>query len=983
VTILMRTPELENQALQEELAELRAQLDEAETTLQAIRSGAVDAIVVDTPAGERFFMLQGAETPYREMVETMSEGAITVSADGVILYANQRFADMVQGDLRTIIASNLLGYCAEENAASVAAAFEQSATSVPRIRTALVASDATRVLVNMAMRCHPIYRTDSIAIVVTDLTEWQQAEDARERAIRRLRIKNACSDVIIRAVDEARLLSDVCQAIMAVGGYKSAWIGSTGDVPTESFCPVARSDRHREYTPNLGFGPAGSNSGRGPAGSGICPRTVFVLRDGDAQPCQRLSGCGPQALDHRPRVTLPLIAGDEFLGCWVICSDEPGAFDQDEIDLLTRLANDVAFGVAALRDKTARARLAAIVDSAVEPIVGRALDGTVTSWNRAAEQLFGYRSDEVIGQPSAMFCPPERDGETSRLFDKVLHGETVEQFDTVRVAKDGRHIPVMLTMSPVMDAAGGITSAAIFLRDNTAQKRAEQALKASEARFRNLLNTLPQKIFLKDRAENFIFCNKNLARDLRATPDEIIGKNVYAFHPPELADLYSARDQAVMKSGETLDIEEDYVVDGVATIVQTIKVPMRDEHGEVNGLLGIFWDISERKQNEAKLRESELLFHTLTDAMPQMVWMCTPDGLNVYFNKQWVDYTGSTLEAGSGEGWNTSFHPDDKQIAWDAWNRATRTGETYRVEGRLRAADGRYRWFLNKAEPLADASGQIVKWLGTSTDIDELKSAQAELLQHREHLEENVAARTADLARANQALAISNKELESFSYSVSHDLRAPLRAIEGFSAILLEESANKLDYDGRRMLGLVRQGSVKIGRLIDDILEFSRAGRGAMKMVVLDMNVLVRLALADLAPAIEGRALEFCIATLPAAFGDAQAIQRVWMNLLDNAIKYTGPRQPAVVEVGAREIDREMAYFVKDNGVGFDMRYAGKLFGLFQRLHPPEQFPGTGCGLAIVERIVTKHGGRRWAEGQPDQGATVYFILPSMKAHYE
>jgi PAS domain S-box-containing protein len=696
-----------------------------------------------------------------------------------------------------------------------------------------------------------------------------------------------------------------------------------------------------------------------------------------------MPGCVPHDPDDPLSVTVPLISNNNFFGCWVFHTKKPGAFDQEELKLLTTLSNDLAFGLAAVRDRTARARLAAIVDSAGEPIVGRALDGRITSWNHAAEQLFGYRSDEIVGQPLTRLCPPELDGETSRLFDQVRRGETIDQFESVRVAKDGRHIPVTLTFSPVWDAAGGITSAAIFLRDNTARKHAEQALQVSEARFRNLLNTLPQKIFLKDRMLNFRFCNENLAKDFRATPDEMVGKNLHAFYPRELADHYAAIDRGAMTSGQTLDLEERYFVDGVESTVQSIRVPVRDEHDEVTGLLCIFWDITERKLNEAKVRESELLFHTLTDAMPQMVWMCTPDGLNIYFNQQWVDYTGLTLEESYGTGWVTPFHPDDRKTAAEAWDRATRTGGPYRVESRLRGADGCYRWFLMKGEPLPDASGQILRWLGTCTDIDEMKCAQAELMQHREHLEESVAARTADLAKSNQALANSNKELESFSYSVSHDLRAPLRAIEGFSAILLEDCADKLDDDGRRMLGLVRQGSVKMARLIDDILEFSRAGRAAMKMVVLDMNALVRLALADLAPAIEGRALEFRIATLPAAYGDAHTIQRVWMNLLDNAIKYTGPRQPAVVEVGAREIDGETMYFVKDNGVGFDMRYVGKLFGLFQRLHSPEEFPGTGCGLAIVERIITRNGGRLWAEGQLDQGATVYFVLPSTKVKYE
>ena len=338
-----------------------------------------------------------------------------------------------------------------------------------------------------------------------------------------------------------------------------------------------------------------------------------------------------------------------------------------------------------------------------------------------------------------------------------------------------------------------------------------------------------------------------------------------------------------IKSGETRDKEERYVVDGMETTVQTIKVPMRDEHGAVTGLLGIFWDITERQQNEVKLRESELLFHTLTDAMPQMVWMCTPDGLSIYFNQQWVDYTGLTLEESYGR---AGTHPSTRttnKVPGMPGTMRIRTGEMYRVETRLRAADGRYRWFLMKGEPLADTPGPIVKWLGTCTDIDELKCAQAELLQHRQHLEESVAARTADLATSNQALADSNKELESFSYSVSHDLRAPLRAIEGFSAILMEDCADKLDEDGRRMLGLVRQGSVKMARLIDDILEFSRAGRAAMTMVVLDMNALVRFRGGPRAGDRRPRA-GMRIATLPAAFGDAHTIQRVWINLLDNAI---------------------------------------------------------------------------------------------------
>ena len=317
VTIAMISPELENQALREELAELRMRLNEFENMLQAIRSGAVDAIVVDTSAGERCFMLNGAETPYREMVETMSEGAVTVGADGVILYSNQRFADMVKADLRTIIGSNLLVYCAEGNVASVAAAFEQSADSVPRIRAMLAASDATRVPVNMAMRCHATYGTNSIAIVVSDLTKWQQAEVSRERAIRALRMVNACADVIIHAADEAEMLAGVCRAIVAVGGYKSVWIGPSGKIARELSCPFARSVGTHENTRTILV-----SSRSRPSGESVRTAPSPCTTD-KSRVARGMPGCVPRDPDDPLSVTLPLKSDDGFFGCWVIAPRNP------------------------------------------------------------------------------------------------------------------------------------------------------------------------------------------------------------------------------------------------------------------------------------------------------------------------------------------------------------------------------------------------------------------------------------------------------------------------------------------------------------------------------------------------------------------------------------------------------------------------------------------------------------------------------------
>jgi signal transduction histidine kinase len=231
------------------------------------------------------------------------------------------------------------------------------------------------------------------------------------------------------------------------------------------------------------------------------------------------------------------------------------------------------------------------------------------------------------------------------------------------------------------------------------------------------------------------------------------------------------------------------------------------------------------------------------------------------------------------------------------------------------------------------------------------------------------------------ALRSANQELEAFSYSVSHDLRAPLRAIDGFSRILLEEHEERLDAEGRRLLGVVRSNAQRMGQLIDDLLAFSRAGRTELRRVPTDMGELVRGIFAETVPGDADRArIELRLGDLPPVAADPALMRQVWANLLGNAVKYSRPREQAVVEVsGAREGDH-MVYRVRDNGVGFDTEYAAKLFGVFQRLHSAREFEGTGVGLALVKRIVGRHGGEVWAEGQVGQGATFGFWLPDEEA---
>jgi signal transduction histidine kinase len=260
-------------------------------------------------------------------------------------------------------------------------------------------------------------------------------------------------------------------------------------------------------------------------------------------------------------------------------------------------------------------------------------------------------------------------------------------------------------------------------------------------------------------------------------------------------------------------------------------------------------------------------------------------------------------------------------------------------------------------------------WVLGVTGISVLKKSLAEQVLARETAEVELRGRTAQLEE-------SNRELEGFSYSVSHDLRAPLRAIDGFSSRLLRDFQEKLDEDGVRKLNAIKGNALKMGRLIDDLLAFSRLSRKDMNVTEFSMEIMMRDVWNEIVESNSDREVEFLIADTPPALGDPSLIRQVFVNLFSNAVKFTKGRKPAVIEAGSCGEGNDVAYYVKDNGVGFDMQYHEKLFGVFERLHNEEEYEGTGVGLAIVQRIISRHGGRIWAESTLNGGATFFFTLP-------
>ena len=295
------------------------------------------------------------------------------------------------------------------------------------------------------------------------------------------------------------------------------------------------------------------------------------------------------------------------------------------------------------------------------------------------------------------------------------------------------------------------------------------------------------------------------------------------------------------------------------------------------------------------------------------------------------------------------------------------------------------RFWSPTNSPVLDANGELAYIIHRVEDVTEflrLKTIGSELGTRAEQMEAEVYLRAQEVAEANRHLAqlaarleTSNQELESFSYSVSHDLRAPLRVIDGFSLALLEDHGKSLPPEGQDLLSRMRQQAQRMAQLIDDLLEFSRLGRKPLDVASVDLAALARTVVQDLGQANTDRKLDVTVGELPPAMGDRALLRQVLTNLIGNAFKFTRQRPDAQVEIGWRDDDGECVYYVKDNGAGFDMRYASKLFGVFQRLHPAADFEGTGVGLALVQRIIHRHGGRIWGEGRVNEGATFSFTL--------
>lgn len=620
--------------------------------------------------------------------------------------------------------------------------------------------------------------------------------------------------------------------------------------------------------------------------------------------------------------------------------------------------------------------LAAIVNSSDDAIISKDLSGTITSWNPAAERIFGYKASEVIGGPISVIIPPDRGHEEIDILSRISRGESINHFETVRVAKNGAPVELSVTISP-LHHQGKIIGASKVARVISDQKRLERELEYQRSRLEATLQSIGDAVIVTKTDGSVAFMN-GVAETLTEWPiEDAVNKPLEA-----VFNIVNERTRARVENPAIRALREGTIVglanhtvligkNGAEYAVDDTAAPIRNSANEILGSVLVFRDVSAARAAADFRARLAAIVQSSDDAIVSK----DLNGRITSWNPAAVRLFGYSPDEVVGRPISILIPPERLHEETEILSRIRR-GERVDHFQTVRLTKDRASVHVSLTiSPIHNLEGEVVGASKIARDVTaqiqterDLREARERLQKHSQELESTVTARTAELQAAYD-------DLEAFSYTVAHDLRAPVRGMTGLLTLLQDQIGA-----GGAPAELVHKlftTAKRLDVLIEDLLKLSRLSKKSLERRAIHLGDLVRRAIDDLKLDAEGRKVRWEIHPLPVAACDPGLIQQVFVNLLSNALKFTRPRPVAEIEIGEVSSADGALVYVRDNGVGFKKEHASKLFAAFRRLHSDRQFEGTGIGLVSVHRIIVKHGGRIWAESDEGRGATFYFTLPS------
>ena len=649
------------------------------------------------------------------------------------------------------------------------------------------------------------------------------------------------------------------------------------------------------------------------------------------------------------------------------CRPESPAFDEHDLNLACAIADHAALAIANARSferrRAAETRFARLADSGILGIVVSTLDGRTIEVNDALAELLGYSKDEILSGTVAWatLTPPEWREADRVAVNELTSGGVAALREKQYVSKDGTRVPVLVGSAMLDGPARECISFVLDLRESVRMEAAVEHLRVArmaEATFRGLVEAAPDAVVIANREGKIVLVNSQTERmygysrnELVGQPTEMLLAERFQAGFPSRLESYIA-DPAVRAMGSANQEIHGRRKDGTEFPIEFTVGLLESEEGML--VCGSIRDITERKRAE----EQRFRLAALVESSDDAIIGKTLDGIVTSWNGGAERLFGYTAQELVGRPISVLIPPgrlgEEPRILEHLASGQVERLDTVRVH-----KDGREIDVSVTISPVRDSTGKLIGASKVARDITARRRGEAAL------------------AHAKDAAEAANRELEAFSYSVAHDLRAPLRGMNGFAQLLLDGYRDKVDADGQDWLQEIVANAQKMGSLIDGLLSLARLTRSELRRAPVDLSSIARDTARQLSAVEPGRAVPLVVPDHLAVEVDPVLVRALVENLLANAWKFTSKTLAPRVELGVTEKDGARTFFVRDNGAGFDMAFAGKLFAPFQRLHSGHEFPGTGIGLATVQRIVHRHGGRVWAEGAVDAGATFYFTLPA------